>query len=320
MNEHTWYDVFLENLHEKYPKKTQLVEEIINLLCIEREAVYRRLRKEVVFPVHEIVKIATAWNISLDEVTGINSGIVPFKLVPINYINPSKNEMIFLQQRIRALEQFITYKNSEHMEVGNKLPRPISTGFPILYKLKIFNWDYLYNRDETNNCFSEVIIPEEISQGVQAFSENVKKIDFTHFILDQKVIEFITRYVQYYHTILLITKEEKELIKEELHALLDYLTEIANKGYYPETQKKVNIYISQIHNNTNYNYYYSDGTKSCSVHAFGKYDLCSYDQELVFNFRNWMNLKKRASIQISEVNERSRIEFFSKQRLIIDAL
>ena len=320
MNELTWYDIFIESLHEKYPKKNQLVQELINLLCIEREAVYRRLRKEVAFPAHEIVKIAITWNISLDEVTGINSGLVPFKLMPINYLNPTKNEMKNFQNRIRNLAHFIAFHNAEHMEVGNKLPRAFSTSFPLLYKLKIFNWDYLYNTDETNNRFSDIVVPEGIIQEVQNYRETVKKTNLTNFILDQRVIEYIVRYVQYYYTILLITNEEKESIRNELHAMLDYMNDIANKGHYPETDKRVNLYISQIHNNTNYSYYYSEEFKSCTVHAFGKFDLCSYNPELVTNFRNWMNLKKRASIQISEVNERSRIEFFSKQRQVVDTL
>ena len=320
MNELTWYDIFIDNLHEKYPKKTQLVQEMINLLCIEREAVYRRLRKEVFFPAHEIVKIATTWNISLDEITGINSGLVPFKLVPINYLKPTKNEMIILQQRVRNLELFVSSPISEHMEVGNKLPRALSTSFPLIYKLKIFNWDYLYNIEEAGNRFADIVIPEGIVQEVKSYGEIVKHTGVTNFILDQRVIEFIVRYVQYYYSILLISDEDKELIKKEFHALLDYLNEIANRGYYPETQKKVNLYVSQIHNNTNYNYFYSDEVKSCAVHAFGKFDLCSYNSELVSNFRNWMNLKKRASIQISEVNERSRIEFFSQQRQVVDKL
>jgi len=320
MSELTWYDIFIEVLYEKFPKRNQLVEELIKLLCIEREAVYRRLRKEVVFPAHEIVKIASVWNISLDEVIGINSGLVPFKMIPINYLNPSRNEMMNLQQRVRMLGHFISFNNSEHMEVGNKLPRPLSTSFPLLYKLKIFNWDYLYNGDDSNNRFSDIEIPEEISNEVNTYSDFIKKINLSNFILDQKVIEFIVRYVQYYHTILLISNDEKELIKKELHNLLDYLFEIAKRGCYPETQKKVNIYISQIHNNTNYNYFYSEDFKSCSVHAFGKFDLCSYNHELVDNFRQWMNLKKRVSIQISEVNEKNRIEFFSNQRKIVDTM
>jgi hypothetical protein len=320
MKEITWYDVFLENINEIYPKKIQLVDELISLLCIEREAVYRRLRKQVFFPAHEVVKIASAWNISLDEITGINSGFVPFQLQPINYTNPSKIEIMNLQKRVRAIEHLKNSTHSEYMEVGNKLPRPLSTEFPILYKLKIFNWAYLYNNEVPSKRFSEVNIPKTVTLEFELYNKIVKNVTDTHFILEQNVFDYLVHNVLYFNSILLITEDEKALIKKELHALLDYMTEIADKGYYPATQKKVSIYISQLHNNTNYSYFYTEKFKSCRVHAFAKFDLCSYDLDMVTNFRNWMNFKKRASIQISEVNERSRIEYFAKQRKIVDNL
>jgi hypothetical protein len=96
--------------------------------------------------------------------------------------------------------------------------------------------------------------------------------------------------------------------------------EIANKGHYPNTQNKVSLYISHLNINTNYSYYYADKMKLCRVHAFGKFDILSYDLDMVNNFRNWMNLKKRSAIQISEANERSRIEYYTKQQEIINSL
>jgi len=41
---------------------------------------------------------------------------------------------------------------------------------------------------------------------------------------------------------------------------------------------------------------------------------------MIENFKAWMQMKKRTSIQISEVDERSRIEFFTTQRRLIETL
>jgi len=320
MEELSWYDIFIEYLYEKYPKKAQLAEEMINLLCIEREAAYRRLRKEVVFPAHEIVKIASAWNISLDEIVGINSGLVPFQLQPLNYLEPSKKEMINLQKRVKAIEHLNNTTNSEYMEVCNKIPRPIYINSMTLYRFKIFKWAYQYNIDEVYRPYSKIIIPEKICQQFEKYHKSIKNTTTSSFILDQMIFEHFVYDVKYFHSILLITDEEKELLKERLHFTLDYLNEIANKGCYPDTQKKVNIYISQLNINTNYSYYFTEKLKSCRIHAFGKFDICSYDTNMVANFRNWSNLNKRAAVQISETNEKNRIDFFSKQRKLIDSL
>jgi hypothetical protein len=41
---------------------------------------------------------------------------------------------------------------------------------------------------------------------------------------------------------------------------------------------------------------------------------------MIEDFVTWMQLKKRASVKISEVDEKSRIEFFTKQRQVVDTL
>ena len=315
-----WYDVFLEKLYEKFPKRTRLVEELMKLLCLEREAVYRRLRKDVTFLAHEIITLSVVWNIPLDELLGIHAGLISFQMQPLNYLDPSAKEMNNLKKRVKKLEHFNVTKNSEYMEVCNKLPRPLTLEFTNLYRLKIFNWAFLYNIDKKPPKFADIIIPEKICSEFGKYNKSVKNITNSSFILDQQVIEYVVNNVRYYHSVLLITDEEKELIKKELYLFLDYLAKIANNGYYPETHKKVNIYISQLHLNTNYSYYYSDKLKSCRVHAFGKFDICSYDTDMVEKFRKWMNQKKKASTQISEVNEKSRIEYFVNQRKIVDEL
>jgi hypothetical protein len=81
-----YYDHFMDILSKKYPTKAELAQELMDLLCLEREAVYRRLRKDVVFPAHEVIKIAATWNISLDEIIGIKSQKVLFQMKPLNYL------------------------------------------------------------------------------------------------------------------------------------------------------------------------------------------------------------------------------------------
>ena len=320
MEDNTWYDVFLENLYEKFPKKSQLTQEIMNLLCLEREAVYRRMRKDVMFTFHEIAKIAAAWNISLDEVVGINTGNVTFQMRPINYLNPSKKEFNGFKKTIKMLEHLQTATHSEFMQVSNRIPRPICTNFMALYRFEIFRWAYQYNNDDAFKQFSKIIIPENVAHEIKDYNKFVKYMVETNFMLDSLVFDHLINSIKYFHSILLVTDEEKAQLKEELYNMLEYMIEMASDGSYPETKRKVNLYISQLNIDTNYSYYYTDALKACRVHAFGKYDICSFDLDMVDKFRTWMHLKKRSSIQISEVNERSRIEFFTKQRQIIDSL
>jgi hypothetical protein len=98
------------------------------------------------------------------------------------------------------------------------------------------------------------------------------------------------------------------------------MDEVAARGCWPETGNKVSLYISQINIDTNYSYYYSEFVTLCRVHAFAKNEIFTYDQGMVENFRNWMQSKKKSSVQISEADEKNRITFFMKQRELVDTL
>jgi len=320
MEEQNWYNHFLESIYDLFPKKAQVTQELMDLLCLEREAVYRRTRKDVIFLAHEVVKIASTWNISLDEILGIHSKKISFQMQPLNYLNPSKSEFHNMQRMVNNLDEMVCDPESEYMEVRNRLPRPLSIGYLALYRFKIFIWAYQYNQNEAHKHFSDIIIPEKMCQEFASYKKKICRINNSHYILDQYIFEYFVNSIKYFHSIMLVTDEEKELLKKELHALLDYMLEIANKGYYPETQKKVSLYVSKINIDTNYSYLFSEKQKMCHIHAFGKYYISSFDLDMVNNFRTWMNLKKRSSIRISEVNEIKRIEFFSEQRRVIDGL
>ena len=321
MDNNTWYDCFLEALYKKYPQKSQLTEALMDLLSIEREAVYRRLRNDVVFPANEIVKIASSWGISLDEILGIDSPRVQsFKLFMLQYTNPTKQELDSIQQAINFIDVFSTTPNAELMDVSNALPRSLITGFPLLVRYYIFKWVYQYDNEDNVLPFSQVVYFEKIRQMGLAYHEKIKKIPTVNYIWDFMLFDYLISDIKYFISIYLITEDEKQLLKNELYALLDYMSEVSSKGCFPETGNTVNLYISQINIDTNYNYFYSDTIKICRIRAFVSYELASSNEEMATNFRNWMNLKKRSSINISGVDERSRVEFFMRQRQLVDGL
>jgi len=241
----------------------------------------------------------------------------------MDYLAPSDADMEFVQKRVQKLEQLRDYSDSQYMVVCNNLSRSLSAGFPNLYKFNIFKWTYEYcnrcNKD-SNMTFSEVIIPQILLKEVDTYCQSIKYVANTTFVLDSMLFDFFVREIQFFHSIFLITDEDKEQLKKELHALLDYLLEIANTGCFPETKTKVQVYISMLNINTNYSYFYDGETEVCRIHAFNMYDNTTYNSGMVEDFKAWMQKKKKTSILISEAGEKNRIEFFMKQRQLIDTL
>jgi len=318
--ENEWYDYFVESLYRKFPKKAQLTQELIDLLNIEREAVYRRLRKEVQFPAHEIVKIATEWSISLDEIVSFCSGQVPFQMRQMNYIDPSEEEMKFLRLVIQSIGYLKNFPDAEFMDICNKLPRQLLAGYKCLNQFYLFKWIYQYGNEKEIVPFSQITISDEQFELTADYYRAIKQVPETNFIWDRMLFDYLVSDITYFHSIRMITDDEKACIKKDLFALLDYMLEVANKGYYPETKKKVNLYVSQLNIDTNYSYAFTPNGNVCFIHVFEKFEIHTFNRAMVSNFKMWMQLKKRSSIQISEVDEKSRMEYFSTQRQIIDGL
>jgi hypothetical protein len=292
----------------------------MNLLSLEREAVYRRLRKDVFFTASEMIKIASVFEISLDEIANINSEQYAFQMRPVNYLEPSEGEAQFLRKVIDSIHQLKDYPDSEFFDICNKLPRHLVSGFPLLNKFYLFKWKYNYSDEKEIIPLSEISISEEKRQIDEAFYKAMKQVSTTSFIFDNRIFEYLIKDINYFFSIYLISEEEKALIKEELNALLDYLQEVANSGCYPETRNKVNLYISQLNINTNYSYSIRPDANICFISVFEKFEIFSINTKMVNKFLVWMKLKKRTSIQISEVDERSRIDFFNMQRKLVQSL
>lgn len=320
MENNVWYDLFLETLYKKFPKRQDLFKALSDLLFIEREAVYRRIRRDVVFTAYEIAKIATEWNISLDDVIGIDSGRVHFQMREINYLNPSEEEMKFLWAVIQGLNNIQNYYDTEFMDIGNKLPRQLLAGYKYLNQFYLFKWIFQYSHNTEVIPFSHAIESKEKAHLTSEYYKAIKTVPNSNFIWDRKIFENMISDIRYFVSISMITVEEKNLIKKDIHDLLDYLFVVANEGFYPETKNKVNIYVSELNIDTNYSYTFSKEANICFVHVFEKLELYSYNPQMVLFFKDWMQLKKKSSVQISVVDERCRIEYFNKQRQIIDEL
>jgi len=315
-----WYDQFMEVLYKKYPKKNQLTESLMDLLCLEREAVYRRLRKDVIFPVKEIVKIANAWNISLDTTLGVFSDNIPFSLHLWNYNKLSNKELNNMKFIIDWLETIKSYPDFEYMEVSNKFSRVLTSGFQYINKLSFLKWMYQYSNEKVMP-FSKIFFNEDLQGYAQKLNAAFKNLPNVNFVWDNMFFNNAVQSVRYFHSIYLITDDEKALIKKDLYDLLDYMSNVALRGCWPETNNKVNIYISHMNIDTNYIYYYFDGEVRMScVSVFEKNEIYSQNAVIGEKLKSWLQLNKRASVQISEADEKNRIEFFTKQRRLIDEL
>ena len=315
-----WYDNFIESLHKKFPKKSKLVEELVKLLDIESVLAYRRLRKEVYFSSSEIVKISSAWEISMDKIIGVNNDKINFQMFPVNFYNPQKADLDYLQTTIQLFNRLKDNSFSEYIEVCNKLPRSLVVRFPHVRNFYKFMWMYKYDIENQDIPYSKVIFSEQMQKIMEDYVNSTMNIKEISYIFDKFLFNHLIEEIHYFHEIKLITDTEKESIKNDLLKLLNFLLESANIGKFSDTQNKLNLYVSHINIDTNYSCFSNEEYKIFRVHLFGEYESKNYNPEIVLNFMKLLQLKKNSAVLISGSDKKSRIEYFAKQREIIEKL
>ena len=321
MNNSIWYDHFLKTLYEKYPKKSQLTEALMDLLSIEREAVYRRLRKEVTFSIYDIAAIANAWNISIDSIFNM----VPeesslFQMDVVSCINPLKKDIKRIENYLRVLKEITAAPFSEYMEISNTLPRSLFVSYPILARFNMFKWLYHCGNEKSIHSFNQFEVSQKTLEFGIEYYDIIKNITHISYMWDSRIIQHLINDVLYFESIYLLSKEEVQLIKQETSTLLDDMENLSLQGGFTGRNSKVDLYISQTNIDSNYYYFYSPITSMCGIRMFTEYIVASINKFMCENFRKWMHTQKRIATLISQVNERQRIEFFIQQREILNKM
>ena len=314
------YDTFLEKLEDKCPKGKSLAQSLMDLLGTEEGATYRRLRKDTLFPFNEILKISAAWNISIDEIMGIASDKINFQMSPINFYNPQKEDFGYMQELVDALNSCKDDSTSECIEICNKLPRSLLVKFPLLGKFYLHKWLHQHSEKHKNILFSQITIPEAMGKVIDDFTIAIRKIKEVDYIFDKFLFNYIVEDIRHIHEIELITDAEKELLKNDLLALLDYLLGVANTGVFPEANNKVNFYVSHINLDASYSYFGINDFYLFRIHALDEHELKNYDKKTVLELKKILELKKDSTFKISSENAKSRIKYFAEQREIINRL
>ena len=316
-----WYDHFLRSLNEKYPKKSQLTEALMDLLLIEREAVYRRLRKEVIFSVYDMAKIANAWNISIDSIFGIvseESHLFQLDILPYN--DPILVDLEATKKYFHFLKTLTSSNNSEYIEISRTLPQSLLENHPMLSKFYMLKWMYQYGNENNIPSFNQFIYPEKIIELAKEYCNYIRQIKHSSYTWDNLIIQYLINDILYFKSIYLLSEEDVQLLKQEINTFLDDMEILSIQGEFAETRNKVDLYISQINIETNYCYYFSPTIKVCGIGAFVKSTAISQNESICKNFKKWIITQKKISIPISQVNERQRIEFFKQQRCRLEKL
>lgn len=307
-------------LKEKIPNHAKLTNFLTDLLILEKEAVYRRLRGEVPFPFSEIVAISRKLNFSLDNLCGtISPRSRPFQMKLVEHYEPTTTDYVMLQEYVDVIKSARTASYSEFGSISSILPVNFIARYPLLYRLYMMKWMYQYEAPGTTKKYTEIYPTQQIVDINNAFLKEIQNISFSYFIFDQQLFYYIVNDIKYFHSIHLLSEEDVHLLKKELFFIIDDLEQLMAKGCW-SNGNKIQIHFSTLHFETTYNYFQTDGIFLTMIQSYALNAIASTD-EMVFNkMKMWIQSLKRTSVLLSESGEIQRLLFLEKQRSYIEGL
>ncbi len=312
-------EILLDEIKKKLPAKANLTHILMESLHIGKEAVYRRLRREVPFTLYEVYILAKKLQLSLDRIMGLCPHNLVFEWIPNQYFDMREIDFHMLQEYLDVVKAAVTDGNSEFAYSCNTFPQYPSLKSEELYKFFSFKWMYWNRNTEAVIHYDKVEIHPHSLELTKKLIREKMNIENTYYIWDNTVFKSVVNEIGYFSEINLISKENVEKLKKELLSLLDDLEQIAVEGKF-KTGKKVQIYITNINFDTTYCYLTS---KNCNVSLIGAFThnyLAACDKQSLAKIRGQINAIKKSSTLISESGEIQRISFFNKQREIINSL
>lgn len=320
MTAQTLNEALIAAMKKKIPDGTRLANVLINILFIGKEAVYRRLRGEVPFTLNEAAIIARELGFSLDNTIGTKTAEnALFNLNIIDIAEPIEAYQKTIRNYCDIYKRLKEIDNSELGLAANLIPQVLYLKYPHLSKFRLFKW--IYQNDKSNNyhAYSELVIPDYIRDLQKEYVQETQHIKSTIYILDNQIFNSFINDVSYFININLISEKDVELIKEDLFHLLDDLEGYTAKGKF-RTGTSLQVYISNVNFEATYTYIDTPLEKWATFRLFSINAIYSTDP-LVYNYnRNFILSLKKYSTLISESAEMQRIQYFNKQRAIIQSL
>lgn len=315
-----FYDKFLAALEERYPHKSDLVNALSKMLSLEKESVYRRLRKDVYFSAEEVMRIANEWSMSLDNITCSNPGkFRPFHYEMVDWNSPAEEDYAILERYNSNMELVAKDPDGKMYEILNSLPRSLYGRSESLTRFFTMKWFYKYGNSGKPLAFRDITITNRMREIDIEHINHVNAIGEIHSFYDGHIFENVANEIIYFHLIGMLSDEDKATLRDELLSIVGYVENTAMNGGLSSDQK-VFFYLSHIWVDMEYVFYESRYLNLSLIRMMERNVLTSTDRVVSERFRNMVRSMRRMSALISESNTLLRKEFFDKQRKVIGNL
>ncbi len=310
----------IEEMRAKLPEGTSVAKVLMDILFIGKEAVYRRLRSEVPFTLAEAATISHKLGISVDKLIGTTTpGNALFDINVFKANSPFQSYYQVMHHYSREVAAISKGENSEVAFSANTIPLVFLLQCEMLPKFQFYRWLYQYDQVDFSKKFEKFEMPDEIKGIHEQYVNAHKNFKTSLFIWDASLFESVVKDIRYFAGIGLISPESVLKMKEELLSIADEMELIATMGKY-SNGNNVYMYVANVNFEATYGCMKVNNFHVGMLKVYSINMLTSKDPELYKAMHDWITSLTKFSILISQSGEMHRIDFFNRQRKIVETL
>jgi hypothetical protein len=255
----TFNEIILSNIESRIAPGIRPVKYLIDILRIEKEAAYRRIRNLVPFTFTEVITIAKDLNFSIDDIIDQHAGgsLVQFNL-DIDF--EKQKSIIYLdmmQNAVNVMKDLYTADKLDILLAINRIPWNYLI-FPILFKFEYFRYMHTCDEVHMNTSLNDIVIPPEIMKLQKQASFYCSQLSNVTCVFDCNMLKKTLDEIVYFYKRKSLTLSDLRMLKRELCEFIEHIVRINRLGR-NEYGAKYDLYWSNQAIDTNCVFYAFDG-------------------------------------------------------------
>lgn len=311
-------DELVAAIKQNLAKDENMISILSEIICLGKEAIYRRLRGEVDFSFEEIVRISLRFKISLDELASINNTKKAIFDMKLHQLPQSNLYNLYYKNLLHYIEIFQLMnhaKKSRLRSAANTIPFYFLLAHRNLSRFRLYKLIYQMESNKPKFPFSLMEPSAEIEEAEKQLYTELRQVERVYYILDNNVILSTVRDIEYFHGCNMVSDKELQLLKKELLLLMDELESITVSG--TSNNSDVEIYLSDADFDMSYIHCEYDEHEYCLLRAYWINFLSTRNAEICQIQKDWIESLKCYSVLITKSGENKRYQFIKDQRELI---